>query len=313
MRIRLLAILILSVLCAGCAPAPSASENSKIKEQPPLTVESKPQWIAERKDIPEIPGIFTRVPYTTKNKEASKIITGQKKKSGQSSTGKRRAKSGISALAKLRHKYPSIFRIRGSSLSRTVALTFDDVPDSYFTTKILDVLKQYNVRATFFLVGYRAANHPEIVKRMVREGHVLGNHSYNHRLLTKLSMDSYKKQILQTDRIIKRIAGYKPRFIRPPYGEINEQQLRWAGAKGYTIVNWDVDSQDWRGISSKKVASNILTTVSPGSIVLQHAGGNIGGNLDGTLEALPEIIKKLKKQKYKFVTIAEMFHMPKNK
>ncbi|OPA74797.1 chitooligosaccharide deacetylase [Paenibacillus selenitireducens] len=237
-------------------------------------------------------------------RETSKRVTTRKSQS--------RAHKSYAALSRLRHKYPQIFKNNGSSQSRKIALTFDDVPDA-FTNKVLDTLKKYNVKATFFIVGYKAEAHPEIVRRMVREGHLVGNHSYNHPLLTKIPMAKFERQILRTDAILYRIVGYHPKFIRPPYGEINEQQVRWAGRQGYIIVNWNVDSQDWRGLSASKVSKNILSTTKPGSIILQHAGGNEGGALNGTLEALPYIIERLERQNYQFVTLTEMFHIPRNR
>src|SRR5690606_230382 len=121
----------------------------------------------------------------------------------------------------LRDKYKSTFLLRGSTSKREVALTFDDAPDDYFTPQILDVLKNEGVQATFFVVGNRIEAHPEIVRRMVNEGHVLGNHSYNHANLPKLSDSNFRNQILITDRLIEAITGYKPTFVRPPYGNIS--------------------------------------------------------------------------------------------
>lgn len=215
-------------------------------------------------------------------------------------------------LGQLRRKYADTFKTNGPS-TRRVALTFDDVPDPRFTPQILDVLKEHHVRATFFIVGNRAEKHPDLVKRIVKEGHVVGNHSYNHPQFSKLSMSAFRKQILRTGEIIQRLTGYTPKMIRPPYGDINEEQLKWAARNHYSIVNWNVDSLDWKGISKEKVKENILSAVKPGSIILQHAGGGVGTNLNGTLEALPEVITELQKRGYELVTLDEMLQMPKNK
>jgi peptidoglycan-N-acetylglucosamine deacetylase len=215
-------------------------------------------------------------------------------------------------LGQLRQKYADTFKTNGPS-TKQVALTFDDVPDPRFTPQVLDILKKYEVRATFFIVGSRAEKHPDLVKRMVKEGHIVGNHSYNHPEFSKLTMNAFRKQILHTGEIIRNLTGYTPKMIRPPYGDINEQQLQWAARQQYSIVNWNVDSLDWKGLSKDKVKENILSAVKPGSIVLQHAGGGVGSNLNGTIEALPEIIEELRNRGYELVTLDEMLGLSKAK
>lgn len=215
-------------------------------------------------------------------------------------------------LGQLRRKYADTFKTNGPS-TRRVALTFDDVPDPRFTPQILDVLKEHHVRATFFIVGNRAEKHPDLVKRIVKEGHVVGNHSYNHPQFSKLSMSAFRKQILRTGEIIQRLTGYTPKMIRPPYGDINEEQLKWAARNHYSIVNWNVDSLDWKGIGKEAVKRNVLSTVGQGSIILQHAGGGTTSNLSGTIDALPDIIRTLKNKGYSFVTLPRLLHVPKDK
>lgn len=213
------------------------------------------------------------------------------------------------SLSQLMKKYPDTFRTSGPRVKK-IALTFDDVPDPRFTGKVLDVLKEHHVNATFFAVGERAKKHPGLVKRMHQEGHAIGNHSYNHAQLNKLSLHKFKDQIERTNQVIKSITGIEPRLIRPPYGEINEEQLQWARKNGFKVVNWNVDSLDWKGLGKDEVMSNILSTVGPGSIVLQHAGGGVGSDLTGTIEALPGIIKELRSKGYTFVTLPEMLGLP---
>lgn len=209
------------------------------------------------------------------------------------------------SLSQLLRKYPDTFRSSGPRVKQ-VALTFDDVPDPRFTGKVLDVLKEFQVKATFFAVGERAKKHPDLAKRIHDEGHAIGNHSYNHAQLNKLSLDKFKGQIERTNTILKSLTGVDPRLIRPPYGDINEEQLQWARKNGYKVVNWNVDSLDWKGLPKEEVKSNILSAVGPGSIVLQHAGGGVGSDLTGTIEALPDIITELQRKGYSFVTLPEM-------
>jgi peptidoglycan/xylan/chitin deacetylase (PgdA/CDA1 family) len=207
---------------------------------------------------------------------------------------------------KLQKQFPDNYVLNGPRNSRKVALTFDDAPDPRYTPAILDILAQYDVCATFFIVGNRAQKHPQLVQRIQREGHTIGNHSYDHAVMSKLSISGYRKQIWSTDAILKNIIGYSPRYVRPPYGELLPQQVRWSKLAGYTIVNWDVDSVDWKNSPSSAVLRNIKKTLQPGSIILQHAGGGDGQDLSGTVKALPQLILLLRNKGYELVTLPEL-------
>ncbi|KIL39885.1 chitooligosaccharide deacetylase [Gordoniibacillus kamchatkensis] len=216
-------------------------------------------------------------------------------------------------LAELHQKYRSTFLFNGPSSKRQVALTFDDVPDTKFTPQVLDVLKKYGVKATFFAMGSRAAAHPEIVKRIVQEGHVIGNHTYSHPNLPKVSDDVFHNEVLGTERILADLAGYSPRLFRPPYGNINEGQIQWLASQHFYITNWNVDSLDWEGLNAKQVMSNVLGHVGAGSVVLQHGAGGTGEDLTGTVQALPRIIESLQSKGIRLVTLPELFDIPKSK
>lgn len=234
-----------------------------------------------------------------------------KETSGSERSEKRQEKQ-VLTLGQLIKKYPDTFKIHGPHVKQ-IALTFDDVPDPRFTPQILRILSENGVKATFFVVGSRAKKHPDLVARIVREGHAIGNHSYNHPQFHKLTMAEYTDQITRTEKILYGITGYKPKLIRPPYGDITENQLRWAKREGYKIVNWNVDSLDWKGISKEAVKRNIMTTAGAGSIILQHAGGGSSSDLSGTIGALPEIIRELKKKGYTFVTLPKLLKVQKDK
>ena len=129
--------------------------------------------------------------------------------------------------------------------------------------------------------------------------------------MSKLTLAQYRNQIRRTDGILKGIVGYSPHYVRPPYGEVLPQQVKWSEAAGYTIVNWDVDSNDWRNNPSSRIVLNhIRETLQPGSIVLQHAGGGIGQDLSGTIDALPPLIELLHGQGYELVTLPELLGQP---
>lgn len=218
------------------------------------------------------------------------------------------SKASRLSLSELAQKYHASFFMHGPSAPREVALTFDDGPDMRFTGKILDVLAQYHVKATFFIVGYRAESHPDLVRRIVNEGHVVGNHSYGHAFFPKLKMPQFEQEVRRTESILTRLAGYSPALLRPPYGAINEEQVKWLIARHYLLVNWNVDSLDWKSLKADRVFQNIMGDVKPGSIILQHAGGGRGEDLSGTIEALPRVIKQLRREGYVFVTVPALLH-----
>jgi polysaccharide deacetylase family sporulation protein PdaB len=214
------------------------------------------------------------------------------------------------SLAELKKKFPEFLILNGPGDEKKVALTFDDAPDAVYTRPILEVLRKHNVEATFFLVGYRAEAMPDIVAEIDRAQHAIGNHSYNHPHFPEVSMAEFIRQVEQTQQILQNLIGYRPRLFRPPYGAVTESQLTWAVEHGFTVVNWNVDSLDWKSLKAEEVSKNILDNVGPGSIVLQHAGGGIGEDLSGTVRALPKIIRSLKEQGYTFVTVPELLGIP---
>jgi peptidoglycan/xylan/chitin deacetylase (PgdA/CDA1 family) len=210
----------------------------------------------------------------------------------------------------MQKRYKGAFVLSAPRKTRRVALTFDDVPDPRYTPKVLDILRRKGVQATFFAVGTRSRKHPDILKRIHREGHAIGNHSYSHPDFSKLSREKMAGQIQKAEVIIRHTAGFAPRLMRPPYGEILPEQLEWARENGYTVVNWDVDSSDWRQLRADEVFRNVTSAVRPGSVVLLHAGGGEGQNLAGTVRALPRIIDWLRAHDYEPVTLPKLLGIP---
>jgi len=210
----------------------------------------------------------------------------------------------------MQRRYKGVFVLSAPRESRKVALTFDDVPDPRFTPQVLDVLRRKKVQATFFVVGTRAKKHPDLVRRIHREGHAVGNHSYSHIDLSHASLSRMKEQVRRAETSIQAAVGFEPKLFRPPYGEILTGQLDWAKRAGYTVVNWDVDSSDWRQLTSERVYRNVTRSVRPGSIVLMHAGGGEGQSLAGTVGALPRIIDWLRANDYEPVTLPELLGVP---
>ncbi len=202
--------------------------------------------------------------------------------------------------------YPRVFSSQGPPHKR-IALTFDDGPDDVYTPQILAILKTKKVHATFFVLGQRVRKYPKITKQIAREGHVLANHSYHHPKLTRINHRQLLWEIKATEWEIIRVTGKRTRYVRPPYGDLDPTVLTSLGEMGYHVVNWSVDSNDWRSLSKAQVLANVLPHVQPGAIILQHsASGGPQENLNGTVAALPVIIDTLRVKGYQFVTIPEL-------
>jgi|Deesub1362A_J573_1020465.scaffolds.fasta_scaffold02257_6 peptidoglycan/xylan/chitin deacetylase (PgdA/CDA1 family) len=191
-----------------------------------------------------------------------------------------------------------------------VALTFDDGPSPLYTPQILDVLKEKDVKATFFLIGKNALQYPSIVKRIEEEGHSIGSHTYSHRSLIPLSRIGTYNEIVKAEKAIQHITGEKPTLFRPPRGVYSQYARKLLKELRYTLVLWDVSSQDWKEIKYTDIAKVVLNRVRPGSIVLFHDSGDIikafGGNRSHTVRALPIIIDELRARGYEFITVDEM-------
>jgi peptidoglycan/xylan/chitin deacetylase (PgdA/CDA1 family) len=147
---------------------------------------------------------------------------------------------------------------------------------------------------------------------MAAEGHIVGNHSYDHPNFVKVSNEEYHNQILKTGEIIQKLTGYFPKFIRPPYGFINEEHLKWANEQRFMIIQWSIDTLDWKGISAEAITEKVFANAFPGSIILQHSAPS-GAKLEGSVKALDLIIPQLQSKGARFVTLPEMFSTSKER
>jgi len=185
-----------------------------------------------------------------------------------------------------------------------IALTFDDGPHPTLTPKLLDLLAARHLKATFFVVGQNAAEHPDILKRAVREGHEIGNHSWSHPNLGKMSDEAVRRELQKTDDAITAAIGKRPTLMRPPYGSITARQKKWIHEEfGYRIITWDVDPLDWKRPGPSVVTARILKETHPGSIVLSHDIHS------PTIEAMPATFDQLIKKGFKSVTVSELIGM----
>lgn len=178
-----------------------------------------------------------------------------------------------------------------------VALTFDDGPSTKYTEKLLKGLKKRGVKATFFLTGERISYSKKIVKRMKKDGHVIGNHTYSHIDLAKTGYNEAKKEIEDTNNAIMEITGEKPKFLRPPYGDWNEKLLEETDM---SIVLWSVDPEDWKDRNADVVAKRVIKSTRPGDIILLH--DIFGTSVDAALK----IVDELQSKGYHFVTVDQI-------
>jgi peptidoglycan/xylan/chitin deacetylase (PgdA/CDA1 family) len=185
------------------------------------------------------------------------------------------------------------------SEKKFIALTFDDGPHPQYTGEILEILSEKKVPATFFIVGSRAELHPELLKRMQKIDCEIGNHTYDHANLTKISNGEFLRQMDKCSEAIYKITGEYPVIYRPPFGIISRSNEKLLEEKMSKIL-WTVDSADWRTQNKDRVVTNVLKTVNNKSVILMH------DFYSQTVAALPEIIDKLKEQGYEFVTVSEL-------
>ncbi|MEW1721445.1 polysaccharide deacetylase family protein [Streptomyces sp. NPDC093109] len=180
---------------------------------------------------------------------------------------------------------------------KCVALTFDDGPSGY-TNRLLGLLKDYKAKATFYVVGQNVASKPDLVRKEAAAGHQIGNHSWNHPDLTKLTTAQIKSQLSRTDKAVKAATGKSPTTVRPPYGA---QNAKVRSAAGRPLVNWSVDTLDWKYRDAAKVAAAVKKYTKPGDIVLMHDIHKT------TVDAMPKILADFKSRGYKFVTVDQLF------
>lgn len=204
------------------------------------------------------------------------------------------------------HAANSMWVNKGNTSEKVIALTIDDGSDGTNYGKILNVLDAHNVKATFFLTGSGAQQHPQFIKDTVRKGHDIGNHSFDHPDFTKISTQSMVSQLSRTESVIKSLTGQttKP-YFRAPYGSTNSTVLKTVGDAGYThTFHWTIDTLDWTGNSATTIYNRVMNNLQPGTIVLMHTGAGASG----TVEALNRLIPALKNKGYKFMTISQLMN-----
>lgn len=198
-----------------------------------------------------------------------------------------------------------ILFINGQGAQPQVALTFDDGPDDIITPKVVDVLKHYNVSATFFFKANQLNRYQEIVKEVYTEGNQIASHAYSHQELDKMSSEEIDKEIVASDKAFERVLGVKPAMLRPPFGAINQDVLNICQQKQEKVILWSIDTLDWSQPEPEHIARNVLDNVRPGDIILMHSCKD----REATVQALPLIIEGLQAKGYQMVDLSALLQI----
>lgn len=183
---------------------------------------------------------------------------------------------------------------------KKIAISFDAAWGDQYSEGILDILDKYNVKTTFFLVGFWVDKYPDMVKEIHKRGHEIGNHSATHPHMSKLSREQIIEELKSTDEKIKSLTGQEPFLFRPPFGDYDNTLIKTAKECGHYTIQWDVDSLDWKELGVDHVVDRVTRNISNGSIVLFH------NNAKYVLEYLPLVIERLQEDGYEIVPISEI-------
>lgn len=183
---------------------------------------------------------------------------------------------------------------------KRIAISFDAAWGADRTDELLQILDEYQVKTTFFLVGFWLESYPEVARRISAEGHEIGNHSATHPHMSSLSAEQIRFELQSTHELIREITGQDGRLFRPPFGEYNNRLIMTAEETSYLTIQWSVDSLDWRPLSAAEIAERVTKRIEPGSIVLFHNNG------EQTPTALRSILEFCRREGYEIVPISEL-------
>lgn len=184
-----------------------------------------------------------------------------------------------------------------------IALTFDDGPHPRYTPQILDILDEFGIKATFFVVGVNAENYPDSMESIIKRGHEIGNHTYYHPHVSCLDSNTLRREVEQCESAVFGLTDYKTKLFRPPEGMIDADVRSVLRSLDYKVILWDIDTRDWAHTSPNEIAENIIEQAAAGDIILMH--DYIAHN-SPTPEALRLFIPILQKKGFKFVVISEL-------
>ena len=202
----------------------------------------------------------------------------------------------------------TIYRVRTDE--KRIALTFDDGPSPQWTPRILDALKEAGVKATFFMVGHHVREYPQIARRVVEEGHTIGNHGYAHSVMFYYTPAEIEEEIKYTEMVIKEATGVTTKYFRPPKAWLRKSIKNKVEDMGYKTVLWSLNSKDWVQFDHRLIVKILKRMVKSGDILLFHDSGNVfsreGGNRRQTVAAIPLLARVLVDKGFTFVTIDEL-------
>jgi len=194
--------------------------------------------------------------------------------------------------------------IRGNPDRKWIALTFDDGPHPMYTPKLVAILNKYRVKATFFVVGKMAEQYPDLVHLLQQNGHAIGNHTYHHVNLTRLTPEQIAVEIKACGKVIQSITGQAPHLFRPPGGDYNQTVAQTAQSLGYWLILWTDDPGDYARPPKEVLKQRLLSNLSNGGIILLHDG------VPQTIELLPQLLEYLRKEGYTVVLVDDMLPTP---
>lgn len=209
-------------------------------------------------------------------------------------------------IIKMYHSYSPVIKYiakepiyRGNPNVKKIAFTCNVYWGNEYIPTLLGILRENEVKITFFIGGSWAKKFPQILKDIYYEGHEIGNHGYNHKNHKDLSLEENKKEIMEAEQIIEEIIGIKTRLFAPPYGEFNNETIKAAEELNYQIIMWSIDTIDWKKPGSDYIINKVLKKAHNGAIVLIHP-------TQDTVEALPTILEELKRAGYKLTTVTDI-------
>lgn len=183
---------------------------------------------------------------------------------------------------------------------KVLSISFDAAWGGAQTMDILDILDEYGVKTTFFLVGIWVERYPELVKEIIARGHEIGNHSTSHPQMSKLSEEKIREELKITSDRVQQLTGVRPTLFRPPYGDYNDKVVTVSRAEGYECVQWNVDSLDWKNRGTQDLISQATKNNKPGDIVLFHNDSQY------IVEALPTILKTYQNAGFTIIPVSEI-------
>lgn len=192
---------------------------------------------------------------------------------------------------------------KNSNAQKKVALTFDDGPHPILTPRILAILREYQIPATFFVIGENVKYYPEPIQEILDAGCEIGSHTYGHLDVAKLSEEQIREELIRTEQALCEELEYTVTLFRPPQGSYGDAMLRVASEMHYRTVLWSIDTEDWAHRSAKEISARVLDQIGDGDIILMHDFIGRNGN---TCEALKQFIPILLSRGYEFVTVSEL-------